>query len=195
MKNDTTILPFRQSESIADPFTELAREGARRMLAKALALNLHRQLEGAGEHPGEITRAGFDQLFQDCLNRSIHSLCSMVGLQLHGIPEWAYRTHRERISRRQVTVPARADRRGRTGRGRRRLIWQRQNLPYPDPRTRFGLSSRTRPLKWSSAACRGGSVRSLPKACLQHDVEGVLAARRRSCASSCSHRSIPGCRA
>ncbi len=36
MKNDTTILPFRQSGSIADPLTELAREGARRMLAEAL---------------------------------------------------------------------------------------------------------------------------------------------------------------
>jgi putative transposase len=36
MKADTTILPFRQSESIDDPLTELAREGARRMLAEAL---------------------------------------------------------------------------------------------------------------------------------------------------------------
>ena len=36
MKNDTTILPFRQSETRADPLTELAREGARRMLAEAL---------------------------------------------------------------------------------------------------------------------------------------------------------------
>lgn len=36
MKNDTTILPFRQSALIADPLTELAREGARRMLAEAL---------------------------------------------------------------------------------------------------------------------------------------------------------------
>lgn len=36
MKNDTTILPFHQSETIADPLTELAREGARRMLAEAL---------------------------------------------------------------------------------------------------------------------------------------------------------------
>ena len=36
MKNDTTILSFRQSESIADPLTELAREGAHRMLAEAL---------------------------------------------------------------------------------------------------------------------------------------------------------------
>lgn len=36
MKEDTTILPFRQSETIVDPLTELAREGARRMLAEAL---------------------------------------------------------------------------------------------------------------------------------------------------------------
>jgi len=36
MKDDTTILPFRQSETIGDPLTEIAREGARRMLAEAL---------------------------------------------------------------------------------------------------------------------------------------------------------------
>ena len=36
MKNDTQILPFRQSETIVDPLTQLAREGARRMLAEAL---------------------------------------------------------------------------------------------------------------------------------------------------------------
>jgi hypothetical protein len=36
MNEDTTILPFRQSETIVDPLTELAREGARRMLAEAL---------------------------------------------------------------------------------------------------------------------------------------------------------------
>jgi len=36
MKEDTTILPFRQSEMIVDPLTELARQGARRMLAEAL---------------------------------------------------------------------------------------------------------------------------------------------------------------
>ena len=36
MNEDTTILPFRQSEMIVDPLTELAREGARRMLAEAL---------------------------------------------------------------------------------------------------------------------------------------------------------------
>jgi hypothetical protein len=33
MKNDTPSLPFRQSETIVDPLSELAREGARRMLA------------------------------------------------------------------------------------------------------------------------------------------------------------------
>ena len=36
MNEDTTILPFRQSETIIDPLTELARKGARRMLAEAL---------------------------------------------------------------------------------------------------------------------------------------------------------------
>jgi putative transposase len=36
MKNYTLSLPFRQSETIVDPLTELAREGARRMLAEAL---------------------------------------------------------------------------------------------------------------------------------------------------------------
>ena len=36
MKEETTILPFRQSEKIDDPLTEIAREGARRMLAEAL---------------------------------------------------------------------------------------------------------------------------------------------------------------
>ncbi|MFQ5567899.1 MAG: IS256 family transposase [Paracoccaceae bacterium] len=36
MKDDTTIIPLRQSESTDDPLTELAREGARRMLAEAL---------------------------------------------------------------------------------------------------------------------------------------------------------------
>ena len=36
MKDDITIIPFRQSESTDDPLTELAREGARRMLAEAL---------------------------------------------------------------------------------------------------------------------------------------------------------------
>jgi len=36
MQEDTTILPFRQSETVADPLTEPAREGARRVLAEAL---------------------------------------------------------------------------------------------------------------------------------------------------------------
>jgi putative transposase len=37
MKNDTTVIALRQPETFDDPLTELAREGARRMLAKALA--------------------------------------------------------------------------------------------------------------------------------------------------------------
>ena len=36
MKEDTTIIPFRQSDFLEDPLTEIAREGARRMLAEAL---------------------------------------------------------------------------------------------------------------------------------------------------------------
>jgi hypothetical protein len=33
MSRDTTVIPFRQPEAIDDPLTEVAREGARRMLA------------------------------------------------------------------------------------------------------------------------------------------------------------------
>ena len=36
MSRDTTVIPFRQPDAIEDPLTELAREGARRMLAQAL---------------------------------------------------------------------------------------------------------------------------------------------------------------
>jgi len=36
MKDDTTIIPFRHADSIEDPLTEIARQGARRMLAEAL---------------------------------------------------------------------------------------------------------------------------------------------------------------
>ena len=36
MSRDTTVLPFRQREAIDDPLSELAREGARRMLAQVL---------------------------------------------------------------------------------------------------------------------------------------------------------------
>ncbi len=36
MKNDTDIIALRQPESVEDPLTELARDGARRMLAAAL---------------------------------------------------------------------------------------------------------------------------------------------------------------
>ena len=64
MKEDTAILPFRQSESVADPLTELAREGARRMLAEALkaeayafvASFAHEQLEDGRQR---IVRHGF----------------------------------------------------------------------------------------------------------------------------------------
>ena len=36
MSRDSTVIPFRQPDAIEDPLTELAREGARRMLAQAL---------------------------------------------------------------------------------------------------------------------------------------------------------------
>ena len=36
MKDDTTIIPFHQPDSVSDPLTGIAREGARRMLAEAL---------------------------------------------------------------------------------------------------------------------------------------------------------------
>jgi len=36
MKNDTSVVPLRQPESVEDALTEIAREGARRMLATAL---------------------------------------------------------------------------------------------------------------------------------------------------------------
>ena len=36
MLRDTTVLRFRQPDAIDDPLSELAREGARRMLAQAL---------------------------------------------------------------------------------------------------------------------------------------------------------------
>ena len=36
MSRDTTVIPFRQPDAIDDPLTEVAREGARRMLAQVL---------------------------------------------------------------------------------------------------------------------------------------------------------------
>ena len=36
MSRDTTVIAFRQPETIDDPLTEIAREGARRMLAQVL---------------------------------------------------------------------------------------------------------------------------------------------------------------
>src|SRR3990172_3812324 len=62
-------------------------------LQEALALDLHRQIKGAREDPGDVARPVLDQLFQDRLNRtilpSVHFSLSMVALQLHGIPDWA----------------------------------------------------------------------------------------------------------
>jgi transposase-like protein len=49
MKDDRTILPFRQSEKIDDPLTELAREGARRMLAEALVAEADAFVAGFSE--------------------------------------------------------------------------------------------------------------------------------------------------
>jgi putative transposase len=49
MKEDTTILPFRQSEKIEDPLTEIAREGARRMLAEALVAEADAFVAGFSE--------------------------------------------------------------------------------------------------------------------------------------------------
>ena len=36
MSRDSTVIPFRQADAIDDPLTEIAREGARRMLAQVL---------------------------------------------------------------------------------------------------------------------------------------------------------------
>ncbi len=36
MPRDTTVIAFRQPEAIDDPLSEVAREGARRMLAQVL---------------------------------------------------------------------------------------------------------------------------------------------------------------
>ena len=36
MSRDTTVIQLRQADAIDDPLTELAREGARRMLAQVL---------------------------------------------------------------------------------------------------------------------------------------------------------------
>ena len=64
MKEDTTILPFRQSEKIDDPLTEIAREGARRMLAEALVAEADAFVAGFSEErladgKQRIVRHGF----------------------------------------------------------------------------------------------------------------------------------------
>jgi len=49
MKDDTTILSFRQSGKIDDRLTEIAREGARRMLAEALVAEADAFVAGFNE--------------------------------------------------------------------------------------------------------------------------------------------------
>ena len=49
MSRDTTVIRLRQPDAIDDPLSELAREGARRMLAQALTAEadaLRRPVEG-----------------------------------------------------------------------------------------------------------------------------------------------------
>jgi len=64
MKEDTTILPLRQSEKIDDPLTEIAREGARRMLAEAMVAETDAFVAGFSEEwladgKQRIVRHGF----------------------------------------------------------------------------------------------------------------------------------------
>ncbi len=66
MSRDSTVIPFRQPDAIDDPLTELAREGARRMLAQALIaeadafvsiwkeMKLPDGLKIAGRHPAQV---------------------------------------------------------------------------------------------------------------------------------------------
>ena len=111
MKEDTTILPFRQSESVADPLTELAREGARRMLAEALkaeadafvASFAHEQLEDGRQR---IVRHGFgperqiqtgigalDVQRPKVRDRMVpQGLAEKIRFASHILPKWARRT-------------------------------------------------------------------------------------------------------
>ena len=49
MKDDTSIIPLRQPGYVEDPLTEIAREGARRMLATALEAEIGAFLDGFAE--------------------------------------------------------------------------------------------------------------------------------------------------
>ena len=49
MTDATTITPFRQPGSIIDPLTEIARDGARRMLIAALKAEARRRV-ASGEY-------------------------------------------------------------------------------------------------------------------------------------------------
>jgi putative transposase len=54
MKEAISIVPFRQPGSVEDPLTEIAREGARRMLATALEAEVEVFLgQFAGNRPLE----------------------------------------------------------------------------------------------------------------------------------------------
>jgi len=49
MLRDSNVLRFRQPEAVDDPLTELAREGARRMLSQAMAAEVEVFLAGLAE--------------------------------------------------------------------------------------------------------------------------------------------------
>jgi FAD/FMN-containing dehydrogenase len=54
MSRDTTVIPFRQPEAIDDPLSEIAREGARRMLAQVLIAEADGFAEEAGRLRDEL---------------------------------------------------------------------------------------------------------------------------------------------
>ena len=49
MKDDISLIPLRQPGSVEDPLTEIAREGARRMLATALEAEIEAFLDRFAE--------------------------------------------------------------------------------------------------------------------------------------------------
>jgi hypothetical protein len=52
MTNDTDIVALRQPESVDDPLTEIARDGARRMLAAALRAEANAFVASHAENGG-----------------------------------------------------------------------------------------------------------------------------------------------
>ena len=55
MEKTTTVVPFRQVDSVDDPLTEIAREGARRMLAVAMGVEADAFV---AQHSGVALRTG-----------------------------------------------------------------------------------------------------------------------------------------